>query len=108
MGLAFEALSSTNSPPFWQSLVANGQLASPEMSFWINRLIDDTSAPEEAFGGIFTLGGSNSTLYEGEIEFLDLPTGTPTFWLLQMSRKSRVFRMAGLLLGHDSPNNNTC
>jgi cathepsin D len=87
MGLAFQAIANTKAVPFWQSLINANKLSSPEMSFWMTRLLDDASASEESFGGIFTLGGTNSSLFTGDIEFLDLTGGTtPQYWLLDVSK----------------------
>jgi len=83
MGLAFSAISSTDSTPFWQAL--GSQLPAPEMAFYLTRFKDDSNAKDEEPGGVFTLGGTNSTLFTGDIEFLDMPSRTPTFWLLTMS-----------------------
>jgi cathepsin D len=87
MGLAFEAIANTAATPFWETLASDNQLTTPEMSFWINRLDNDTSAQGEQFGGIFTLGGQNSTLYQGDVDFLPLVTnvGKQTYWLLTVS-----------------------
>lgn len=87
MGLAFEALASTRSTPFWQTLTSNGDFASPEISFWLERHIDDSTTADEQSGGVMTLGGTNSSLFTGSIEFNDLQTvdGTETFWLLGLS-----------------------
>nr|GAT49689.1 acid protease [Mycena chlorophos] len=86
MGLAFGAISSTGAVPFWQTLVSSSQLATPEMSFWLSRF-RGTHFSEEEPGGSFILGGTNSSLFQGEIEFLDLesPSGTSTFWLLPVT-----------------------
>lgn len=85
LGLAFQSISSTQSTPLWLALANDNQLDAPEFSFWINRLVDDASAAEEAFGGVFTLGGVNESLYSGDIEFHDLANpNNPTFWLLTM------------------------
>lgn len=86
MGLAFQAIASTQATPFWQALVSANQWSSPEMSFWLTRFINDNNAASEEPGGTLTLGGTNSSLYTGDIEFLDFPTGvTPSFWLLELS-----------------------
>lgn len=89
LGLAFPAIASTRSTPFWQNLLNEGQLEAPEFSFWMTRLNGDPTAGENENGGVFTLGGTNSSLFSGEIEFLDLATGsafgnTPTYWLLPL------------------------
>lgn len=87
MGLAFDTIANTAATPFWQSLASGGQWSSPEMSFWITREVNNPSAPKETFGGVFTLGGQNQTLYSGDVEFLPLVTnvGKPTYWLLNVS-----------------------
>lgn len=85
MGLAFEAIASTQAPPFWQTLVSTNTLTSPEMSFWLTRQNTNPSASTEEPGGVFTLGGTNSSLFTGDIEFIDMPVSTPSFWLLGLS-----------------------
>ncbi|GBE80488.1 Aspartic protease [Sparassis crispa] len=87
IGLAFEALASTQATPFWQALVSDGQLASGEMSFWLTRFVDDPTAQAEEYGGVFTLGGTNSSLFTGNIEFQSLTgsSSSPSFWLLTVS-----------------------
>jgi cathepsin D len=84
MGLAFESLANTGATPFWQALTNDNQLSSPEMSFWLARDPDPTSASTLASGGVFTLGGTNSSLFSGNIEFIDLAS-TPSFWQLSLS-----------------------
>ncbi|KAL1746443.1 aspartic peptidase domain-containing protein [Schizophyllum fasciatum] len=89
LGLAFQTISSTQSTPLWLALANDNQLDAPEFSFWINRLIDDANAPEESFGGVFTLGGVNESLYSGDIEFHELANpSSPTFWLLTLDSLS--------------------
>ena len=87
IGLAFDTISNTGAIPLWQNLAQGGQLSTPEMSFWFTRLLNDQSAQEEDFGGIFTFGGQNQTLFTGDIEFLPLVTdaGQQTYWLLGVS-----------------------
>ncbi|KAF7362970.1 Acid protease [Mycena venus] len=85
MGLAFGAISSTKAVPFWQGLISSNQLAAPEMAFWLTRFLD-TNFQEEEPGGSFTLGGTNLSLYQGDIEFLPLAgPSQPTYWLLNVS-----------------------
>ncbi|KNZ76590.1 Lysosomal aspartic protease [Termitomyces sp. J132] len=90
MGLAFQAIASTNAVPFWQTLTSNKQLDSPEFSFFLTRFRNDPNASEEEPGGVFTLGGTNSSLFTGDIEFLNMPSlpspaPSASFWLLQLS-----------------------
>jgi cathepsin D len=83
MGLAWTALASTDASPFWYNLATNGSLTSPDMSFWLRRETSTRSSLTN--GGVFTLGGINETLYTGDIEFIPMPSQTPTFWLLGLS-----------------------
>lgn len=82
LGLAFQTIASTGGVPFWQNLLNDDQLEAPEFSFWLARSDDpnDESAP----GGVFTLGGTNSSLFSGEIEFLNMPGSRPSYWLLPL------------------------
>ncbi|KAF8160631.1 aspartic peptidase domain-containing protein [Crassisporium funariophilum] len=84
MGLAFDAIASTRATPFWQTLSQGGQLSTQEMSFWLTRVSNEPNAKAEEPGGVFTLGGTNSSLFTGDIEFNTM-AGTPSFWLLSLS-----------------------
>ncbi|KAF8176802.1 aspartyl protease [Pholiota molesta] len=84
MGLAFSTIASTGATPFWETLATNGQLANPEMAFWLTR--SASAQTQDVPGGVFTLGGTNSSLFSGSVEFLNMPTSTPSFWLLSMSK----------------------
>jgi cathepsin D len=87
MGLGFQTIASTQAVPFWQALLNNGKFSSPEMSIWLNRFLNVASAAtEEQNGGAFTLGGTNSSLFTGDVDYVNMPAGTtPSFWLLSMS-----------------------
>jgi cathepsin D len=83
MGLGFATLSALHTTPFWETLYLNGQLSEPLFSFYLARYINQplmNSAP----GGILTLGGTNSSLYQGSIEYTNL-TSAPSFWMLNVS-----------------------
>ncbi|KAJ7448535.1 aspartic peptidase domain-containing protein [Mycena latifolia] len=82
LGLAFQALAETAAVPFWQALIDANQLSSPEMAFQLTRSQNQIDEP----GGTFTLGGTNSSLFTGDIEFHNLVNSSiPTFWLLSLS-----------------------
>jgi len=85
MGLAFATIAATTATPFWLNLQETNQLREPIMSFQLNRFIDDDLAGVEEPGGTFTLGGTNSSLYQGEIEYLNV-SSTPSFWLLGLTK----------------------
>ena len=105
MGLAFDTIANTGATPFWQTLATTNQLTTPEMSFWFTRLLDDATAQEEEFGGIFTLGGQNKTLYTGDVEFLPLVTnvGRQTYWLLNVSGMFLICTVLSMHFSHARP-----
>jgi len=103
MGLAFETIASTQATPFWQTLVESNQWTSPEMSFWLTRYIDDNAAQETEPGGVLTFGGTNTSLYTGDIEFLDIPSSvTPSFWLLEISAVTVQGKSVQIASGQDA------
>jgi len=83
LGLAFQGIANTKAVPFWQALVQNNLLTNPEFSFFITRFVDDQSAAQEEPGGVFTLGGTNSTLFQGDIDFRNFTSvgSGGSFWL---------------------------
>ncbi|KAF8881806.1 aspartic peptidase domain-containing protein [Infundibulicybe gibba] len=83
MGLSFGGVSDVGTPSFWQALVSSGQLAVPEMGFALTR-----SKSNNGPKGTFTLGGTQPDLFQGDIEFLNMPTSPQqpnTFWSLSMT-----------------------
>lgn len=90
MGLGFTPIAATGATPFWQTLASGSQFSSPEFSFFLERAPGNTGVQGAvAPGGTLTLGGSNSSLFSGDIEFLPM-TGQPSFWLLTMSGMSKL------------------
>lgn len=83
MGLAFQGIAPTTAIPFWQALINNNLLTNPEFSFYIARSANGTSAQKEEPGGVLTMGGTNSTLYQGDIDFRSFtsPISGGSFWL---------------------------
>lgn len=102
MGLAFQGIASTKAVPFWQALISSNQLSSPEFAFWLDRA-PLTNQQQDISGGVFTLGGTNSSLFTGDIDFVNMPSGPETFWLLSLtgtylycwliSPRNRLFRL---------------
>ncbi|KAI9447160.1 acid protease [Russula earlei] len=87
LGLAFEGIANTAAVPFWEALIDNNLLTSPEFSFFLTRFVNDTAATNEEPGGVFTLGGTNSSLFQGTIDFQPFTSPSPagTFWLQTVS-----------------------
>ena len=83
MGLAFQG---TDAVPVWQALINENSLTNPEFSFFLTRFIDDPNAQTEEPGGVFTLGGTNNTLFQGNIDFQSFtPSTGGSFWLQTVS-----------------------
>jgi cathepsin D len=87
MGLAFEGIANTQAVPFWQALINNNLLTNPEFSFFITRFVNNPNAKTEEPGGVLTIGGTNSTLYQGDINFQPFTPGVTggSFWLQTVS-----------------------
>jgi len=86
LGLGFQSIAQTRATPLIEALAQGNQLISQSMSFYLNRLINDPNAPSEAPGGTFTIGGTNSSLFQGDIDFVNLPSNIePGFWLLPVT-----------------------
>jgi len=87
LGLGFDAIAQTRATPFAQALSENGGLSAPMFSFYLTRLTNDASAPQDAPGGTFTLGGTNSSLFQGDIDYVNIPSGVPpSFWFLPVTQ----------------------
>jgi cathepsin D len=86
MGLSFQGRAQTEAMPFWQALISTNQVTSPEFSFYLNRAPSASDPSTEIGGGVFTLGGTNGTLFSGDVEFVDMPQmGADTLWGLLMT-----------------------
>ncbi|KAG2354963.1 hypothetical protein BDR07DRAFT_1474222 [Suillus spraguei] len=72
MGLGFASISTLQTTPFWEAL------------YNANDLLNPSNQVGATPGGMLTLGGTNSSLYNGSIEYLNL-TGPPSYWLLTVS-----------------------
>ncbi|KAH7104125.1 acid protease [Auriculariales sp. MPI-PUGE-AT-0066] len=84
MGLAFQSIAQTQAPPVWKNLDNAGLLDKPMMGFALERHNGDrfTSQTQTNDGGVFTLGGVDTSQYTGDIEFLSVTA--QNFWTLPM------------------------
>ncbi|KAJ7801067.1 aspartic peptidase domain-containing protein [Mycena olivaceomarginata] len=90
MGLGFSAIATATDTPFWRILLENGQIPTYEMAFWLARIPDSKNSQLDGkVGGKLTLGGVDSQLFSGEIEFRNLTSGDsglpPSYWSLQLA-----------------------
>ncbi|KAI8449960.1 aspartic peptidase A1, partial [Phakopsora pachyrhizi] len=80
MGMAFTSLSSTKAVPFWESANIN------VFAFGITRFVNISSSNEIEPGGVLTLGGLNSSLYKGNISYVNLKS--ESYWVIAMDAVS--------------------
>ncbi|KAF8872837.1 aspartic peptidase A1 [Gymnopilus junonius] len=84
LGLGFQSIASSNAMPLWQTLATSGAWDAPLMAFQLTRYLNNTSASKEEPGGSFTMGFTNSSLYTGDIDYVDMPT-QGSYWILSMA-----------------------
>ena len=98
MGLGFQNISALQTPPFWQALDNQNLLSKPVFGFYLERSIGTVDSVVTAPGGTLTLGGTNVSLYTGDIEFIGIPNGTtPSYWLQQVQSACFPFSSSGCL-----------
>ncbi len=92
MGLAFQGIASSSALPFWQALINDNALTNPEFSFFITRFGNDPNAKNIEPGGVLTLGGTNSSFYQGDIDFRTFSStiNGGSFWLQTVTGASHV------------------
>jgi len=57
-------------------------LDQPLMAFYLTRFQNVTGAKTQEPGGVFTLGSTNTSLYTGQIDYQDIPSGFTSYWTL--------------------------
>jgi cathepsin D len=89
MGFAWPSIAQSGAQPFWRAAIDSGRTSSPEFGLFITRYQDDLSARNEEYGGSLTFGGVNSSLFTGDIEYLNLtdPKSELDFWALTIASK---------------------
>ncbi|TKY86205.1 hypothetical protein EX895_005030 [Sporisorium graminicola] len=75
MGMGFQRLASSSQPPLWVAAGVN------TFSFYLERA-SLTSPDSTQAGGIFTLGGTNSSLYQGDISYNSLTE--ELYWMVRL------------------------
>ncbi|KAF8629088.1 hypothetical protein AX15_003580 [Amanita polypyramis BW_CC] len=83
LGLGFDTIASSRATPFWQTLVSQGAWDEPVMAFHLTRFGNASSSQTLEPGGSFTMGFTNSSLYTGNIEYIDLPVAG-SYWILPL------------------------
>jgi len=85
LGLAWNTIASSGATPLWQTLAQSGAWDSPLMAFQLTRFVDDQNAEALEAGGSFTMGFVNQSLYTGDIDFQNIPSGQESWWILPVT-----------------------
>jgi len=87
LGLGWQALASSGAKPFWQSLFEGGVWDEPLMAFYLTRFQNVSRASEQEPGGVFTMGATNTSLYTGEIDYVNVQSlqNTLSYWTLPLT-----------------------
>ncbi|KAF8587887.1 acid protease [Ramaria rubella] len=85
LGLGFQSIASSKASPLWETLVKGGTWTQPLFSFFLTRFIDVPNPAEAEPGGQFTMGTTNTSLYSGDIDFVDIPSGQESYWIIPMT-----------------------
>ncbi|KAB5594986.1 Lysosomal aspartic protease [Ceratobasidium theobromae] len=85
MGLGWSSIASSGATPMWQTLAKGSQWSEPVMSFFLTRFINVNGAASQEPGGEFMMGGTNSQLYTGDIDYVNIPTGRQSYWLIPLT-----------------------
>ncbi|KAI0753747.1 acid protease [Fomes fomentarius] len=103
MGMAFSTIASSHATPFWQTLAdADGALDEPLMAFQFTRFVDVAQAQKLEPGGTFTLGGVDSSLFTGDIDYQPIPDGQVGFWVQEITSLTVNGNSVSLLSGTGS------
>jgi hypothetical protein len=85
LGLGWKQIASSGATPLWQTLAESGQWDQPVMAFQLTRYGDNPQAQALEPGGSFTMGFLNNSLYTGDIDFQNIPSGQESYWILPMT-----------------------
>ncbi|CUA78135.1 Cathepsin D [Rhizoctonia solani] len=85
MGLGWSSIASSGAVPLWETLAKNNQWTDPVMSFFLTRFIDVNGARSQEPGGEFMMGGTNTQLYTGDIDYVNIPSGQESYWLIPLT-----------------------
>ena len=106
MGLSFQNLSAVQNPPIWQALASQNSFSKSIFGVYLERdvgPVDVINTTTTTPGGTLTLGGTNTSLYTGNIEFTDMPRGaTPSYWFQQVQSECFLCLFLGCLSFHSA------
>ncbi|GAA6005461.1 hypothetical protein JCM10207_002989 [Rhodosporidiobolus poonsookiae] len=86
MGLGWQPLAASRVTPFWQNLYSASALPFPGFGVSLSRFIDVANASAIEPGGSITFGYLNASLYSSAINYVPIPSGAESYWVVQMDQ----------------------
>ncbi|GAA5991460.1 hypothetical protein JCM10908_005714 [Rhodotorula pacifica] len=86
MGLGWQPLAASQAVPWWQNLYQGNALPFPGFAVSLSRFINVPNASSIEPGGSLTFGYLNSSLYSSSINYVPLPSGQESYWLVRMDQ----------------------
>ncbi|GAA5984801.1 hypothetical protein JCM11641_002744 [Rhodosporidiobolus odoratus] len=84
MGLGWQPLAASHVTPFWQNLYSASALPFPGFAVSLTRFINVPNAASIEPGGSITFGYLNASLYSSEINYVPIPSGAESYWVVKM------------------------
>nr|POF02597.1 aspartic protease [Quercus suber] len=79
MGMGFQSIAQSKQPPYFKTLIDQGQVSTPEFSFYLGRAASNTGANSE-----LTLGGRDSSKFTGAVT--KVPVTMPGYWQVALDQ----------------------
>lgn len=84
LGLAWQTIAISSQMPLWQTLASNNAWDSALFGVQLTRYTNDSTAQQLEPGGVLNMGYTNSSLYTGSIDYINIP-GTPSYWYIPLT-----------------------
>ncbi|KAG8980005.1 hypothetical protein FRC05_007448 [Tulasnella sp. 425] len=84
IGMAWRPLAKLG-VPWWMNAATTYQWAEPLFAVALSREGNNPTATATEPGGSFTIGAVDSSLFTGDIEYVSIPNGQSTWWLIPMT-----------------------
>lgn len=85
-GLGWQPLAASQAVPWWQNLYQGDALPFPGFAVSLSRFINVPNASSIEPGGSLTFGYLNTSLYDSAVNFVSLPSGQESYWLVPMDQ----------------------
>ncbi|GAA5873241.1 hypothetical protein JCM16303_001062 [Sporobolomyces ruberrimus] len=86
MGLGWQPLAASRVTPFWQNLFSASVLPFPGFAVSLTRYNNVSTASSVEPGGSLTIGYLNASLYSSEINYVGIPQGMESYWVVPMEQ----------------------